>query len=406
MLPAESTVASTDLDRCFEPAQLGGLSLRNRILKSATFEGMTPGGVPSPRLVAFHRAIAEGGVALNTVAYCAVEPDGRISDNQMYMHEGIRGPLERLTGAIHEAGGKVSGQMGHCGGFSKNRSLTRRRPLGPSKALNQLGLAYGLPFVKAMSVGEIDALVAQFSEAAGFMKSAGFDALEIHFGHGYALSQFISPRTNKRSDDYGGSLRNRMRLPLRVLEAVREAVGDAFPILGKISMMDGVRDGVKIEDAVEVAGMLDAGGIDCIVPSGGTSSMNPMLLFRGDSLLPGMLEIEKNPLLRLGMRMFGKKLFREYPYEELYFLDDARRIRDRVRCKIAYIGGVSTVESLEQGLAEFDFVQLGRALVKDPALVRHIRANPGYRNGCTHCNRCATLIDHPDGIRCVLNDLP
>lgn len=395
-------MTAPNLDRALAPADLGPLRLRNRILKAATFEGMTPGGVPSDRLIEFHRAMAEGGVALTTVAYCAVEPDGRIADHMMYMHEGIRPGLERLTKAVHDAGGRVSGQMGHCGNLSKNRSLVRKRPLAPSRAINRLGLAYGIPFAKAMTLADIDRMVEDFREAARFMKSVGFDAVEVHFGHGYALSQFISPKTNHRSDEYGGSLRNRMRLPLRVLEAVRDAVGDGFPILGKISMMDGVRGGVTIDESVEIAALLDAGGLDAIIPSGGTSSHNPMLLFRGDSLLPGMLEVEKNPLLRLGLRLSGKAFFRDYPYEELYFLDDARRIRDRVGCQVAYIGGVSTVEALEKALSEFDFVQLGRALVRDPALVNHVREDPSYRNGCNHCNRCATLIDHPDGIRCVL----
>jgi 2,4-dienoyl-CoA reductase-like NADH-dependent reductase (Old Yellow Enzyme family) len=127
-----------------------------------------------------------------------------------------------------------------------------------------------------------------------------------------------------------------------------------------------------------------------------------MLLFRGESLLPHMLPLEKNPLLRLGMRLAGKRFFREYPYRELYFLEEARRIRDAVDCAVVYIGGVSTRPSLEQALSEFDFVQIGRALVRDPAFVRHLQEDPAYENGCTHCNRCAALIDHPDGIRCPI----
>jgi 2,4-dienoyl-CoA reductase-like NADH-dependent reductase (Old Yellow Enzyme family) len=392
------------LDKCFAPAQLNGLSLRNRVLKAATFEGMTPGGIPSEELIAFHRSIAEGGTAMTTVGYCTVEPDGRISDQMLFMHEGIRSGLERLVDAVHDAGGAASGQMGHCGNFTKNRSLQRKRPLGPSRGINPLGLAYGLPFAGAMNQQHIDQMVDDYGDAAKFMKSVGFDALEIHFGHGYGLSQFISPKTNRRTDAYGGSLANRMRLPLRVLEAVRTAVGDSFPLLGKMGLTDGVKGGLMEDEAVEVAALLDRGGIDALIPSGGTSSMNPMWLFRGDSILPGMLEVERNRIMRLGLRVMGKRMIRSYPYEELYFLDGARRVRDRVDCKLVYIGGVSTIESLEAVMREFDFVQLGRALLKDPALVRNATANALYRNGCNHCNRCATLIDHPDGIRCVLND--
>jgi 2,4-dienoyl-CoA reductase-like NADH-dependent reductase (Old Yellow Enzyme family) len=361
--------------------------------------------VPSERLFAHHREVAEGGVAMTTLAYCAVEADGRVKREMMYMHEGIRPQLERLAGEVHEAGAKLSGQMGHCGNFSQNADFRGKRPLGPSRMLNLSGLPVGLPFAGAMKHSDIDRLVDLYREAARFMKSVGFDALEIHFGHGYGLSQFISPKTNKRTDEYGGSLLNRMRLPLRVLEAVREAVGDDFPILGKMGLTDGVKGGLTEDEAIEVAALLDEGGIDALIPSGGTSSMNPMLLFRGDSLQKGLIEQEKNPLMRLALRMYGSSFFKEYPYQELYFLEGAKRVRDRIkRAKVVYVGGVSTLESIEIAMQEFEFIQMGRALWKDPAFVNHAKADPDYVNGCDHCNRCATLITHPDGVRCVTND--
>jgi 2,4-dienoyl-CoA reductase-like NADH-dependent reductase (Old Yellow Enzyme family) len=393
------------LDKLFSPAMLNGLELRNRVIRAATFEGKCPNGYPSEELIALHREMAEGGVGLTTVAYCAVEPDGRVKEEMMYMHEGIRPQIEALTRAVHEGGGKISGQMGHCGNFSQNKAFEGKRPLGPSPMINMGGIPFCLPFAGAMTHADIDHVVQCFHDAALFMKSAGFDAVEVHFGHGYGLSQFISPKTNRRTDEYGGSLRNRMRYPLRALEAVRRAVGDDFPILGKMGLTDGVKGGLTTDEAVEVAAFLDEGGVDALIPSGGTSSMNPMLLFRGDSLLPGMLELEKSAFVRLGMRLVGPKMFRDYPYEELYFLDGAKRVRDRIKnAKLCYIGGASTLESLETVMREFDFVQMGRSLIKDPYFVKNAMADPGYVNGCDHCNKCATLILHPDGIRCVLND--
>ena len=149
--------------------------------------------------------------------------------------------------------------------------------------------------------------------------------------------------------------------------------------------------------------MIEGGGIDAIICSGGTSSMNPMLLFRGDSLAPGLIEQETNPIMKLGMKLAGSRLFREYPYEETYFLEPARRIRDRVQCGVCYIGGVATAESIARVMdAGFDWIQLGRSLIYDPDFPKRAEADPQHRNGCTHCNRCATLIDHPDGISCVL----
>ncbi len=395
------------MSTAFTSGRLGSLELKNRILKAATFEGKSPNGVPGEKLTAFHRRLAEGGVAMTTIAYCASEADGRLHDRTMYIHEEIVPQLRALVTEVQAAGARVSGQLVHCGNFSKNRKLQRiKRPLGPSRQLNMLGIPSGMPFAGEMGHDDIDHLVTTFADAATTMKRIGFDAIEMHFGHGYALSQFISRRTNRRTDEYGGSFENRMRVPLRALEAVRKAVGDDFPVLGKISMSDGVKGGVSWEEGVQVASLLDRGGIDAIVTSGGTSSFNPMLMFRGESIAHGMIEQEKNPIARLGLRLMGPKLFRDYPYEELYFLDAAKRIREAVQCSVVYIGGCCTLESVNQVMREgFDFIQLGRPLIKDPDFVRSMMQDPAYKNGCTHCNRCVGLIDDPDGIRCPLNDV-
>lgn len=394
---------SDALARCFSEARMNGLTLRNRLIKAATFEGKSPGGVPSPELARFHERMGEGGIGMTTLAYCAAEADGRIHEDMMYMHEGIRSDLEAMIARLHATGAKVSGQLGHCGNFSKNRAFEGKRPLGPSRAINSLGLAYGLPFAGALTTQQIAERVAVFARAATFMKSVGFDAIEIHFGHGYGISQFISPKTNRRTDEYGGSLDNRMRFGMEVLEAVRTAVGDDFPLLAKISMSDGVRGGIHYDDAPEIAAFLERGGIDVIICSGGTSSMNPMLLFRGDSMQEGLIEHEKSRIMKIGIRLAGSAMFKDYPYEEVFFRDPARRVRDRVQCGVCYIGGACTSESLETLMADgFDFVQLGRGLIFDPDMPKKAAENAGYRNACTHCNRCATLIEAEGGVQCVL----
>jgi 2,4-dienoyl-CoA reductase-like NADH-dependent reductase (Old Yellow Enzyme family) len=256
-------------------------------------------------------------------------------------------------------------------------------------------------FCDAMKRSDIDNLVQVYHNAAVFMKSVGFDALEIHFGHGYGLCQFISPLTNRRKDEYGGTLENRMRLPLRVLQAVREAVGKDFPLIAKISLTEGVPGGLNYDDAVEISKMLDAGGIDAIVPSGGTSTMNPMLMFRGDNMLPAMLKYEKSWLMRLILRLAGPIMFRSYPYEELYFLEYSKRIKDAVNCKMVYVGGASTNASFKQLMQHgFDFIQLGRSLLSDPDLVKRSRENVNFKSRCIHCNECVGTIGHNDGIHC------
>ena len=390
------------LQRCFSEASINGLRLRNRLIKAATFEGKSPGGVPSDDLIRFHERVGQGGVGMTTVAYCAAEADGRIHENMMYMHEGIRPDLERLIRTVQATGAKISGQLGHAGAFTKNREFTAKRPLGPSKGTNALGFTHGLSRIQEMSKLQIRERTETIGRAAAFMKSAGFDAIEIHFGHGYGISQFISPKTNKRKDEYGGSLENRMRFALEVLAEVRKNVGDDFPLLGKISMTDGVPGGVTYDDSVQIAAMLEAGGIDCIVCSGGTSSMNPMLLFRGDSLVPGLVKHEKSVLMKVGIRLSAPFMFKKYPYEETYFLEHAKRIRDRVQCGVCYIGGVCTNDSIRAVMdAGFDFIQLGRALIFDPDFAKQAEARPNYKNGCSHCNQCATLIEAPGGVHCV-----
>lgn len=390
------------LATCFSPAQLGGLTLRNRLIKAGTFEGMTPNAQPSPALVDLHRRIGEGGIAMTTLAYCASESDGRLQVDMMYMDDYVREPLMAALAKIKTGGAKVAGQLGHAGGFTKNLQASSWAAKGPSFGPNRLGVMVGRPIVVGMSVNDIRARVASFGRAAKLMQDIGFDAIEIHFGHGYGISQFISPVTNRRTDAYGGSLTNRMRFPLEVLAAVREAVGDGFPLLGKISMSDGVRNGMSYEEGIESAAMLDQAGLDCIIPSDGTSSMNPMLLFHGDSILPGIVAQQTNPIMKVGLKLFGKTMFHDYPYRETYLFERACRIRERVkRSAVCYIGGVSSSASIAKVMeAGFDFIQLGRALIYDPDFAKHAEADPDYVNGCTHCNVCATLIEAPGGIRC------
>lgn len=388
-------------DKCHTPGDINGLTLKNRFIKAATFENMTPDSRPTARLLKFHGDVAEGGVAMTTVGYCAVEHDGKLNDRMMVMDEAIRDELSQFIAALQEKGTKVAGQMGHGGGFSENTQLSRKRPMGPSFGLNALGIPKGMFFCDAMKRSDIDNLVQVYHNAAVFMKSVGFDALEIHFGHGYGLCQFISPLTNRRKDEYGGTLENRMRLPLRVLQAVREAVGKDFPLIAKISLTEGVPGGLNYDDAVEISKMLDAGGIDAIVPSGGTSTMNPMLMFRGDNMLPAMLKYEKSWLMRLILRLAGPIMFRSYPYEELYFLEYSKRIKDAVNCKMVYVGGASTNASFKRLMQHgFDFIQLGRSLLSDPDLVKRSRENVNFKSRCIHCNECVGTIGHNDGIHC------
>lgn len=388
----------------FTPARLGPLVLRNRIIKSATYEGMSPGGVPSEALVRHHRALAAGGVAMTTVAYCAVTPDGRTFDQQMHLHDGIMPQLRRLTDAVHAEGAAVSLQLGHCGTFSRNTEIEGRRPLGPSFCVNAYGLTAGLPFGGAMTESEIERVTEDFASAAGRAAIAGFDAVELHLGHGYLLSQFLSPAVNRRRDRYGGSLENRLRFPLAVVDRVLARVAGRIAVLAKINLRDGFRGGLELADAVEVAKALEKSGIDAIVPSGGFTSRTPFYLFRGRRPLAEMIAAEHSRLQRMVLRMVGKRVIREYPFEELFFLPLAREVRRAVRVPVVLLGGALSLASLDSAMAEgFDFVAMGRALIADPDLVVRMQRGQTTRSRCTSCNVCVAEMDR-GGVRCVLDD--
>ena len=386
----------------FDPAELGSLRLRNRIIKTATYEGMTPGGVPSQALIDHHTTLARGGVGMTTVAYCSVSANGRTFAEQMYMREGIVPQLLTLTRSVHDAGAKVSLQLGHCGAFSRNRDLPGRRPIAPSFAINEYGLMSGMPFTRAMTDRDMETVVDEFGTAAALAVRAGFDALELHLGHGYLLSQFISPATNRRRDRWGGSLDNRMRLPLAVVAEVRRRVGNDVPILAKTNLRDGFRGGLQLDEAVGVAQRLEAAGVNALVLSGGFTSKSPFYLFRGKRPLKEMIEVEKNPLQRLVLRFLGARVIKEYPFRELFFLDDARAVRQGVRMPLVLLGGALSRTSLEAAMAEgFDFVAMGRALIADPDLVIRMQRGEIEKSRCTSCNKCVAEMDR-GGVRCVL----
>jgi 2,4-dienoyl-CoA reductase-like NADH-dependent reductase (Old Yellow Enzyme family) len=373
------------------------------VIKTATYEGMCPEGVPSDALVAHHRALAAGGVGMTTVAYCAVSGDGRTFAEQMVMRPETVAPLRRVTGAVHREGGAASLQLGHCGWFTKNKGLSTWLPRGPSLAVNAYGISAGKPVALAMSEREIEQVVEDFGRAAGLAREAGFDAVELHLGHGYLLSQFLCPATNRRRDRFGGDLDGRARVPLAALAKVREVVGRGFPVLCKTNLRDGFHGGLELEDSIGLARRLEAGGADALVLSGGFTSRTPFYLFRGRRPLAEMIDAEKSRMQKLALRWFGGRIIREYPFEEMFFLGEAREVRRAVSMPLVLLGGIVSRENVERAMGEgFDFVALGRALIADPDLVNRMRADPAARSRCTHCNVCVAEMDL-GGVRCVLD---
>lgn len=383
------------------PIDVGPIRLRNRIIKTATFEGMTPGGEVSDALVEHHASMARNGVALTTVAYGAVHPSGRTFDDQLLVGRPAIAGLTRLTDAVHAAGGLACIQLAHCGGFSRNPAVAGGRPLGPSAGLNAYGLAHGVGRIRAMDEADLATVIASFAAAAHLAAEAGFDAVEVHAGHGYLLSQFLSPRLNRRTDRWGGSAEGRVRLTREVVSAVRQAVPH-LAVLVKLNLDDGVPGGLDVAAAERVARVVVEAGADALVPSGGLVQRSAFYLLRGAVPLRRMAATEPHFLHRVALRVFGPILVRPWAYTSGFFRAPAKRLVDAVEVPVALLGGIDSGELMATALDDgFQLLALGRALLADPDLVRRLEAGEVFVSRCTHGNACVAEITGA-GVRCVL----
>ena len=382
----------------FAPASLGPVRLRNRIIKSATFEGVTPQCLVTDELIEFHRVVAAGGVGMTTVAYCAVSLDGTTDGHQIYMRPEAAPGLQRLVTAIHDEGAAISAQIGHAGPVANARE-TGLPAIAPMRSFNPVSRKV----TRAATNEDIARVITAHADAAALAADGGFDAVEIHFGHNYFVSAFLSPRLNKREDQWGGSLANRAKVARQVADAVRTRVGSRIAVTAKFSMDDGVGGGLRPTEAVEVAAMLEAdGNLDALELTAGSSLLNPMYLFRGDAPIKEFAATFP-PVTRLGIRAFGKKFIRAYPYEEAFLLPTARQFRARLTMPLILLGGITNSSTIETAMGEgFDFVAMGRALLREPDLVNRMAADRSIRSKCDHNNRCMPTIY--SGTRCILLD--
>jgi len=378
----------------FSPARLGPVELRNHVLKAATFEGMSRKNVVSESLVEFHRRMAAGGVAMTTVSYVAVSRNSMGAPAEIYVHDGAAEGLAHIADVVHGEGARIAAQLGHAGAVGV---FPGKKVVGPSKARTLMGTK-----VDAISTDGIDEVVEQFSAGGKLLRGAGFDSVELHFGHHYLISAFMSPKWNRRTDEYGGSIENRALLGLRILRAVRDAVGDQMAVTAKMNMTDGVRGGLQVPESIEFAKLYEREGIlDALELTGGGSQANQMFMFRGGAPRKEMEAVLPTPQ-RIGFKLVGRFIFKEYPFEEAYFLPMARQFRQNLSLPLILLGGINTVESIRQAMADgFEFVAMGRALLRDPDLVNKMQAGTATSGNCIHCNKC--MISIYSGTRCVID---
>ena len=376
--------------KLFTPYQLGPITLRNRFIRSAAFENMARANKPTQELQNYHVSVARGGVGMTTVAYAAVDLSGVSFDGQLYVRPEIIPDMQKMTSAIHAEGAKASIQLGHCGNMTHFYTC-HCMPVSASTGFN----LYSPTLHRRLKVSEIQKLVRKFGEAVDWARECGFDCVEIHAGHAYLISQFLAKRTNRRHDQYGGSLENRMRFMNEVLDAVMEHAKDDMAVVVKTNMWDNCWRGISIEEGITVAKEIAKHKVHGIILSGGTVSASPMTILSGAmpyKTLAHYMPMKSFWWLKAALNIPGVApiMMPTSPFKELYFMEKAKIFQKEITdVPLIYVGGVQSGDNCTQIMEEgFELFQLAHVLIKDPDFVNHVHENPHYHAGCGRSNYC------------------
>ena len=358
----------------FDPTTINGMTLQNRLVRSATWEGMCEqDGRPTEKLANWYRDLAQGGIGLIVSGYTFVRPEGKGLPGKMGIHtDDFAGDYENLTRAVHAAGGKIAVQLVHAGGQTDAKNAGRQ-PLAPSAV--QVDQFPEMPAEPTKD--EIKDLVTAFGEGARRARAWGFDAVQLHGAHGFLINQFLSPLTNRRTDEYGGSIENRSRFLLEVYHKVRETVGADYPVMIKLNAADNLDGGLEIDDALYAAKKLAEAGIDAIEVSAGTPASG--------AENPAREKINK-------------------PEKEAYNLELARRIKDAVNCPVMVVGGFRSYEVAEKAIKDdgMDYIAMARPLIRESDLPNRWLQGDRSPVTCISCNSCFGPGLEEGGIYCVI----
>jgi len=357
----------------FEEAKINGMTMRNRLIRSATWEGMCDqDGRPGEKLITLYRNLAQGGIGLIITSYAYVRPDGRSLPGQMGIYtDDFADSFKRMAKAVHDAGGRIAVQVVHGGGQTDTKTAGRK-PFAPSA----IKVEQFPEIPEELTREEIKHILAAFGDAARRAKAWGFDAVQLHGAHGFLINQFLSPLTNRRSDEYGGDIDNRTRFLLDAYRNVRETVGTDYPVLIKLNATDFLEGGLAIEDAIYSARRLSEAGIDAIEVSSGTPSSG--------AKSPVRIKITK-------------------PEREAYNLEMARRIKEAVNCPVMVVGGFRSYEVVEKSIRDdgMDYISLARPLISEPGLANRWLRGDRRPARCISCNSCFRGGLEEGGIYCA-----
>ena len=358
----------------FERVSINGMTLANRFVRSATWEGLaSQEGSVTPKLTKMMVELAKNEVGLIISSYTFVRPEGQSSPGQLAIHDDrfVAG-LWAMVEAVHKAGGKIALQIVHGGRFA-DFALTGLQPIGPSAVAKD-----GQTTCRTMNKPDITNIVSAFTQAAVRAKQAGFDAIQLHAAHGFLLSQFLSPAFNQRTDEYGGTLENRARFLLEVVRSIREATGPAYPLLIKLNSEDFLEGGLTRDEAVQVAVMLETASVDAIEFSGGTVASPEKFM----PVRPGKAKT---------------------PQDEVFYREAAQLYQAKVGIPLMLVGGIRSYETandlIRRGVA--DYISLGRPLICEPGLVKRWHNGDHRESDCASCNSCFAPAGAGRGVYCV-----
>ena len=361
----------------FDTTVINGLELKNRFVRSATWEGMAgEDGSCSDRLTQAMVDLVEGEIGLIITSHTYISKQGQAGPWQLGIHrDELTSGLEKMTSAVHRSGGKVVLQLAHAG-FRAPLELTGGEAMGPSMQPVESG-----PKCREMTRVDLETVTGAFADGAERAQRSGFDGVQIHSAHGYLLSQFLAPAYNRREDEYGGSLENRARIVMEVLQAIRSRVGPGYPVMIKMNSEDFLPNGLTTDEMVQVAVLLKGAGVDAIELSGGT----------GDS----------GKFVPVRMGKIGSE------DKEGYYREAAGKFKEAVDTPLMLVGGIRSYNVAKhlvgRGLA--DYISLSRPLIREPDLISRWKSGDTRKSECLSDNLCFRPIRAGKGMYCYAEEV-
>ena len=362
------------MSKLFEKTKIKNLTIENRFVRSATWEGMAnEDGSCTQGLTDYMVQLAHGGVGLIITGHTYVSVEGQAGPRQLGVYrDDFTAGLANMASAVHMAGGKIVMQLAHAG-CQAARGLTGQEALGPSIMTDKEG-----PINREMTLEDIRKVMEAFGKGAARAEKAGFDGVQIHAAHGYLLSQFLSPFFNKRKDEYGGTLENRVRIILEILGTIKARVRPDYPVMIKMNSQDFLEGGLSAEEGIKIAVILTESGIDAIEFSGGTFHSGKLTPVR-----PGKLDSRD---------------------EEVYYRNEAEKYKKAVGVPLMLVGGIRSFEVAERLVDDgtTDYVSLCRPLIREPNLINRWKSGDLRKAVCISDNGCFRPGKAGEGIYCVV----